>query len=46
MSITENLMQKRLDKLIQARDEHNFLNLWINDGRVFFKDGNNKVKVD
>ena len=46
MSITESLTKFRLSKLNEARDHHGFRNVWAVDGRIVFKDGEDKPKLD
>ena len=45
MSITESLTKFRLSKLNEARDHHGFRNVWSVDGRIMFKDGEDKPKL-
>ena len=45
MSITESLTKFRLSKLNEARDYHGFRNVWSVDGRIMFKDGEDKPKL-
>lgn len=45
MSITESLTNFRLSKLNEARAHHGFRNVWSVDGRIMFKDGEEKPKL-
>ena len=45
MLITESLTKFRLIKLNEARDHHGFRNVWSVDGRIMFKDGEDKPKL-
>ena len=46
VSITENLIARRISQLKKAREEHEFKNVWSADGRIICLDKNdNKVKV-
>ena len=46
VSITESLTAKRMRILKEAREKHQFQNLWTRDGKMLYKDGNdNKVKL-
>ena len=46
VSITESLTAKRMGILKEAREKHQFQNLWTRDGKTLYKDGNdNKVKL-
>ena len=46
VSITENLTAKKMGILKEAREKHQFRNVWTADGRISDKDGNdNKVKL-
>ena len=45
-SITESLTAKRMGIFKEAREKHQFRNVWTADGRILYKDGNdNKVKL-
>ena len=46
VSITESLIQKRVELLKKAREEHGFKSVWTQDGKILFV-GNvdNKIKV-
>ena len=46
VSITESLIAKKMGILKEAREKHQFWNLWTTDGKIWYKDGNdNKVKL-
>ena len=45
MSITESLTKFRLSKLNEARDHPGFRNVWSVDGRIMFKDDEDKPKL-
>ena len=45
MSLTESLTKVRLNKLNEARDQHGFRNVWSVDGRIMYKDGEDKPKL-
>ena len=42
VSITENPTAKRLGILKEAREKHQFHNVWTADGKMLYEDGNNK----
>ena len=47
VSITESLTAKRIGILKEAREKHQFRNVWTADGKILYKDGNdNKVYYD
>ena len=45
ISITEILTSFRMKKLKEAREKHGFKNVWSIDGRIMFKDANDKPSV-
>ena len=45
ISITESLTRFRMKKLEEAREKHGFKNVWSIDGRIMFKDANDKLRV-
>ena len=46
VSITESLSAKRMGVLKEARENHQFRNVWTADGKILYKDCNdNKVKL-
>ena len=40
VSITESLTAKRMEILKEAREKHQFRNVWITEGKMLHKDGN------
>ena len=46
ISITESLTSLRMKKLEEAREKHGFKNVWSIDGRIMFKDANDKSRVN
>ena len=45
ISITESLTSFRMKKLEEARAKHGFKNVWSIDGRIMFKNANDKPSV-
>ena len=46
ISITENLAAKRMEKLQNAREEHGFKNVWMQDRRIMYWDAvSDRVKL-
>ena len=45
ISITESLTSFRMKKLEEAREKYGFKNVWSIDGRIMFKDANDKPSV-
>ena len=45
ISITESLTGFRIKKLEEAPEKHGFKNVWSIDGRIMFKDANDKLRV-
>ena len=45
ISITESLTSFRMKKLEEAREKYGFKNVWPIDGRIMFKDANDKPSV-
>ena len=45
ISITESLTSFRMKKPEKAREKHGFKNVWSSDGRIMFKDANDKLSV-
>ena len=45
ISITESLTRFRMKKLEEAREKHGFKNFWSVDGRIMFKEANDKPSV-
>ena len=45
ISITESLTSFRMKKLEKAREKHGFKYVWSIDGRIMFKDANDKLSV-
>ena len=45
ISITESLTNFRMKKLEEAREKYGFKNVWSIDGRILFKDANDKPSV-
>ena len=43
VSITESLTAKRMGILKEAREKHQFQNLWTRDGKMLYKDGNDNI---
>ena len=46
ISITECLTSFRMKKLEEAPEKHGFKNVWSIDGRIMFKDANDKSRVN
>ena len=44
ISLTENLTQKRVDILNEARNKHGFKNVWIADGKILYVGDDDKIK--
>ena len=45
IAITESLTVMRMEKLNEARERHNFKNVWTSHGKILYKDGSGKIKV-
>ena len=45
LSITESLTSFRMKKLEEAREKFGFKHVWTIDGRIFFKNGNDKPSI-
>ena len=45
ISITESLTSLRMKTLEEAREKYGFKHVWTIDGRIIFKDGNDKPSV-
>ena len=45
ISITESLTSFRMKKLEEAREKYGLKNVWLVDGRILFKDANDKPSV-
>ena len=45
ISITESLTSFRMKKLEETREKYGFKNVWSIDGRIMFKDANDKPSV-
>ena len=46
LSITESLTVKRIEQLKKAREEHDFKDVWTQDGKILFFDRiDNKIKL-
>ena len=41
-SITESITAKRMGILKEAREKHQFCNMWTADGKILYKCGNDK----
>ena len=44
IAIRESLTVTRMKKLNEARERHNFKNVWTSDGKILYKDGSGKIK--
>ena len=45
ISITESLTATRMKKLKEAREIHNFKNVWTSDGKILFRDGSGNINL-
>ena len=45
LSITKSLTSFRMKKLEEAREKFGFKHVWATDGRIFFKNGNDKPSI-
>ena len=46
ITITESLMVTHIKKLNEVRERYHFKNIWTSDGKILYKDGLGKIKVD
>lgn len=44
-SAKENLTKKRMEALKRNREEHDFENVWINEGKIIYKDVSKRNKI-
>ena len=45
ISITESLTATRMKKLKEAREIHNFKNVWTSDGTILFRDDSGNINL-